>query len=144
MYKNKVFVNGVFDVLHPGHIKLIKSAQKYGRYIIIGINSDKSVKKLKGKKRPIFNQNARKKILETLSFVEKVYIFNENTPANLIKKIKPDIIIKGDHYDIDEVRKKDKISKNIIIKTIKLDKKYSTTKIINKILKSYEKNSNNR
>ena len=131
--KIKVFINGVFDLIHPGHLKLLEFSKKLGDELIVGINSDTSVKKIKGNSRPIISDIYRKKMLESIKFVDSVIIFNETNPKKIIKKIKPDIIVKGDHYSIREVRKLDEIDQKILIKLVKIDQKFSTTKIIQKI-----------
>ncbi|KGG02855.1 ADP-heptose synthase [Prochlorococcus marinus str. MIT 9321] len=97
------FTNGCFDILHPGHISLLKQAKKRCKFLIVGLNSDESVKRLKGKKRPINSELDRKKVLENIKFVDQVIIFNEDDPLNLIKKIKPDLLVKGADYDIKNV-----------------------------------------
>lgn len=98
-----VFTNGCFDILHLGHIELLKYAKSLGNTLIVGLNSDESVKKLKGDKRPINDELTRKTILESLKFVDSVIIFNEDTPFELIKKIKPNIIVKGGDYKKEDV-----------------------------------------
>ena len=97
------FTNGCFDILHPGHIYSLSQTAKEADYLIVGLNSDESVKKLKGPSRPINNQNNRKYILESLKCVNEVAIFNEDTPLNIIKKIKPNIIVKGGDYNKEQV-----------------------------------------
>ncbi len=99
----KVFTNGCFDILHIGHVRCLEYAKKQGDYLIVGLNSDTSVKKLKGKDRPFNTQSLRKEMLEALRCVDEVIIFEEDTPYNLIFKIKPDIIVKGGDYTHDEV-----------------------------------------
>jgi len=98
-----VFTNGCFDILHLGHIELLKYAKSLGDTLIVGLNSDESVKKLKGDLRPINNELTRKTILESLKFVDSVVIFNEETPLELIKHIQPNIIVKGGDYKKDNV-----------------------------------------
>jgi len=98
-----VFTNGCFDILHRGHIEYLKASKKLGAKLIVGLNSDESVKRLKSENRPINNQNDRKAVLQELSFVDEVIIFDEDTPYDLIKKIKPDIITKGGDYTPDTV-----------------------------------------
>ena len=93
-----VFTNGCFDIVHRGHIELLKYCREIGSYVVVGLNSDDSVKKLKGEQRPYFNQEDRKILLENLSCVDEVHIFNEETPYNLISELKPDIIVKGGDY----------------------------------------------
>ena len=98
----KIFTNGCFDVLHRGHLDLLKYCKTLG-HVTVGINSDSSVRKLKGSARPINLVDDRKYLLESLVFVDEVIIFEEETPINLIKKIKPDIIVKGGDYKPEDV-----------------------------------------
>ncbi len=98
-----VFTNGCFDIIHRGHIELLKYAKSCGDKLIVGLNSDESVKSLKGPNRPIQNQEDRKSILEAIRWVDEVVIFEEETPINLIKSIKPNIIVKGGDYKVSEV-----------------------------------------
>ena len=124
-----VFTNGCFDILHRGHLEYLKESAFFGDRLIVGINSDDSVKKLKGSTRPVNSQEDRKFALECLSFVDKVYIFDEQTPYELIKYIKPDMITKGGDYISDDV-----IGNNLAkVKIIPLTKGYSTTKFIERI-----------
>ena len=98
-----VFTNGCFDVFHYGHLHLLYQSKILGDKLIIGLNSDKSVASLKGSKRPIYNQEQRSAILSAISFVDLIIVFSEQTPLNLIKTIKPDIITKGSDYKISQV-----------------------------------------
>ncbi|HEY8560614.1 MAG TPA: D-glycero-beta-D-manno-heptose 1-phosphate adenylyltransferase [Pyrinomonadaceae bacterium] len=98
-----VFTNGCFDILHPGHLDLLERARNLGTRLIVGINSDESVKAIKGADRPFFNETERKTILEGLRAVDEVRIFHENTPENLIKAIKPDVLVKGGDWKIEEI-----------------------------------------
>lgn len=93
-----VFTNGCFDIVHKGHLDLLSYCRSLGDRVIVGLNSDKSVKTLKGQNRPINSELDRKYLLESLVFVDEVVIFNEETPYLLIKSIKPDIIVKGGDY----------------------------------------------
>lgn len=104
-HKNQivVFTNGCFDILHVGHVRYLQEAAKQGDILIIGINSDESVKRLKGPERPINSENERAEMLGALGFVDYVAIFNEDTPLNLIKKIQPDVLVKGGDYALNEV-----------------------------------------
>lgn len=110
-----VFTNGCFDILHRGHIEYLKESKKLGDKLIVGLNSDKSVKMLKGDTRPVNNQDDRKAVLEGLKFVDQVIIFDEDTPRELILKVKPDIITKGGDYTIDKVVGHELVKKTIII-----------------------------
>ncbi len=98
MNKKIIFTNGCFDIIHLGHLQLLNFCKKLKGKVIVGINSDKSVKHLKGNNRPINKEKYRKNFLEELNVVDKVVIFNELTSINLIKKIKPNIIVKGNDY----------------------------------------------
>lgn len=98
-----VFTNGCFDLLHIGHIELLKFAKSLGNYLIVAINSDDSVKKLKGFSRPINNEITRKTILESIKYVDEVIIFNEDTPLEVIKKLQPNIIVKGGDYKKEDI-----------------------------------------
>jgi len=120
-----IFTNGCFDIVHRGHLELLRYCQSLGR-VIVGLNSDESVKRLKGQNRPINHQQDRKFLLESLSYVDEVMIFSENTPYNLIKQIKPDIIVKGGDYNIDNIVGSDMCE----VKIFNYIDGYSTTKII--------------
>ena len=124
-----VFTNGVFDILHPGHLKLLKFCKKIGRRIIVGLNSDSSVKKIKGNGRPYNNINIRIKNLKNLKLIDDIFVFDEKNPLNLLNKIQPDIIVKGGDYKKKQVVGAN-LSKVVIFPTVK---DYSTTKILRKI-----------
>ena len=100
--KKVIFTNGCFDIIHRGHIELLKFCSLFGK-VIVGLNSDESVKKIKGNNRPINRQEDRVMLLESLKFVDKVIVFDEDTPYNLIKSLKPDLIVKGGDYKKEEV-----------------------------------------
>lgn len=121
-----VFTNGCFDVLHLGHLKLLKFAKKQGDKLIVAINSDTSVKKLKGESRPKFSQEDRKAMLESLAIVDEVVVFEEDTPYNLIKSVKPDVIVKGGDYTVETTVGND-LAEVIIFPRVK---DYSTSKIL--------------
>ena len=129
-----VFTNGCFDIIHSGHLDLLKEAKSYGDKLIVGLNSDKSVSKLKGPERPIIGQSERKKILSALKFVDEVIIFNEENPLKLIKKLKPSILVKGADYTKEQVVGGAFVeSYGGEIKLVKLTKGKSSSKIINKL-----------
>ena len=125
-----VFTNGCFDLLHRGHLELLKFCRLHGDRVVVGINSDSSIKKIKGSDRPFNNQSDRKFLLESLIFVDEVVIFEEETPYNLIKCVKPDIIVKGGDYSIEEVVGND-LAKVIIFELLD---GYSTTQTIQDIV----------
>lgn len=121
-----VFTNGVFDILHKGHFELLKEAKFLGAKLIVGINSDASVKRLKGETRPINNQMKRISQLEILPWVDQVVVFDEDTPYELIKKIKPHVIVKGGDYTVETVVGHD-LAEVHLVPTVE---GYSTTEII--------------
>lgn len=98
-----VFTNGVFDILHMGHISYLSRAKELGEILIIGLNTDSSVRKIKGPKRPINKQSDRAGVLSALEVVDYVVYFSEETPAKIIREIKPDILVKGADYKISEI-----------------------------------------
>lgn len=134
--KTVVFTNGCFDILHIGHIRYLKESKKCGDILIVGLNSDMSVKKIKGPARPINNQNDRAELLSELNCVDYVVIFDENSPKELIDEIKPDIYTKGADYTLETLPEKDVVLKNNIkVEFIKFVEGKSTTKIIETIKK---------
>ena len=131
-----VFTNGVFDLLHKGHIFSLSQAANQGDVLVIGLNSDASVKRLKGEGRPVNDQDARALLLAALVMVDAVVIFEDDTPLNLIASILPDVLVKGGDYTIDQVAGAKEVIANggkIVINPI-LDG-FSTTAIINAISK---------
>ncbi|MDA9104946.1 D-glycero-beta-D-manno-heptose 1-phosphate adenylyltransferase [Candidatus Pelagibacter sp.] len=126
-----VMTNGCFDIVHAGHIHLLENAKKLGDFMIVAINSDKSVKELKGKKRPVNKLSARIEMLQALSCVDLVVVFNELTPLKTIKMISPDVLVKGGDYKIKDIVGADLvITKKGKVRIIKTKKGYSTTKIL--------------
>ena len=129
--KKIVFTNGCFDLLHKGHIDLLNKASTYGDILLVGLNSDNSVKILKGQDRPIENEIIRSKKLLEVNNVDFVIIFNSETPKDLIIKIMPDVLVKGGDYDKDNiVGSNEVISSGGKVKTVPLTKGFSTTSII--------------
>ena len=134
--KTIAFTNGVFDILHEGHIAVLSKAASFADVLIVGINSDASVKKLKGESRPVNNENSRALIMASLIMVDVVTIFDEETPLELIKLIKPDVLIKGGDYTIDTiVGAKEVMDAGGKVEIIPLEAVFSTTGIIEKISK---------
>lgn len=137
-FQNKkiVFTNGCFDIIHLGHIDYLSKAKDLGDILLIGLNTDDSVKRLKGKNRPIKTQFERSVLLASLQFVNGVILFDEDTPYDLIKKVKPNILVKGSDYKKEEI-----VGADIIentggeIFTIDFLEGYSTTAILDKIKK---------
>ena len=129
--KRIVFTNGCFDLLHKGHRDLIKQSSSFGDILIVGLNSDKSVKRLKGKYRPIQNEIDRKNALLNNAYVNEVYIFDDDTPLELINLIKPDILVKGGDYTPNEIVGYEEVtSSGGDIKIVPLTPGFSTTSTI--------------
>lgn len=138
--KKVVFTNGVFDLIHSGHVDYLVKAKALGDVLIVGLNSDKSVKKIKGDKRPILKQEERSFILANLKPVDYVILFDEDTPENLIKELIPDILVKGGDWTVDKIVGNDIVIKNGgEVKSIEFVNPQSTSKIIDIILKRYSK-----
>ena len=122
----KIFTNGCFDILHRGHFELLKYCRKIGTEVIVGLNSDTSVKELKGDSRPIFSQEDRRFMLESCKYVDRVIIFDDKTPYLLIKEIQPDIIVKGGDYAPEEV-----VGSSLCeVRIFNYIEGYSTTKVL--------------
>ena len=131
-----VFTNGCFDILHLGHIDYLEKARILGDKLIVGINSDASIKRIKGDNRPIVNEQSRLRTIASLEFVNGVVCFDEDTPQALIKEIIPDILVKGKDYEISNIVGSDIVLENGgKVETIELVDGYSTTAIIEKIKK---------
>ena len=129
-----MFTNGVFDILHPGHIFSLSQAAREADFLIVGVNSDDSVKRLKGKARPINSQDSRALILASLLMVDAVVIFEEDTPLELINSIKPGVLVKGGDYTIEQIVGAREVNLNggrVVINPI--IEGYSTTSIIDKL-----------
>lgn len=129
-----VFTNGCFDLLHLGHVDYLEKARMLGKKLVVGMNTDASVQRLKGKERPIVSEISRAAVMASLQFVDAVILFDEDTPLELIEYLKPDILVKGDDYKIENIVGADVVVKNGgVVKTIPLVNGYSTTQIVNKI-----------
>ena len=129
-----VFTNGVFDIIHPGHIEVLKHARGLGDMLIVGINSDESVRRLKGKERPILSLEERMEIISSIRYVDIVVPFDEDTPYNLIDFLKPHILVKGGDYRPDEVVGRSIVEEVVIVP---LRKGISTSNIIERIKDRY-------
>jgi rfaE bifunctional protein nucleotidyltransferase chain/domain len=134
-FKNQklVFTNGCFDIIHRGHVEYLAKAASLGDQLIIGLNTDASVKRLKGMTRPLQDENSRALVLASFSFISKVVLFDEDTPYELIKLIRPDILVKGGDYKAEEIVGYDIVKSNggeVI--TIDLVEGHSTTSIISR------------
>lgn len=132
--KKIVFTNGCFDILHKGHISYLNEAKRQGDLLVLGLNSDASVKRLKGESRPVNNEQDRKFVLENLRCIDFVEIFTEDTPYNLIKHIQPSVLVKGGDWSVDQI-----VGSDIVmaaggeVKSLSFIDGYSTTNTIEKI-----------
>lgn len=132
--KKIVFTNGCFDLLHLGHIDYLSKARDLGDVLIVGLNTDHSVKKLKGESRPIQDENSRATILAAIEFVDAVVLFDEETPYHLISVVKPDVLVKGSDYKPEEIVGYDILKTyNGEVKTLDFVQGYSTSAIEEKI-----------
>jgi len=128
--KKIVFTNGCFDILHKGHVAYLQAAKKLGDVLVLGLNSDRSVKALKGPGRPVNNQYDRAFVLASLYSVDFIVIFDEDTPYEILSKIRPHILTKGGDYKLEEVVGSEFAGETILIDFVK---GYSTTSLINKL-----------
>lgn len=132
--KKIVFTNGCFDIVHLGHIDYLEKARNLGDKLVLGLNTDASVRRLKGESRPVINEYARSRMMAAMSFIDAVILFDEPTPKELIETLCPNILVKGDDYTVENIVGSDfVIAKGGEVKTISLVKDYSTSSIIQKI-----------
>lgn len=132
--KKIAFTNGVFDILHPGHIQSLSHAAREADYLVVGLNSDESTKRLKGEGRPVNDEQSRALLLASLVMVDAVVIFSEDTPLELIKKLLPDVLVKGGDYSIDQIvgaKEVQDAGGRVVINPIL--EGWSTTTLINKM-----------
>ena len=135
--KKIVFTNGCFDIIHRGHIEVLAQTAYLGDRLIIGLNSDSSIQKLKGEDRPIMTENSRAILLAALSFVDAVILFPEDTPINLISTLLPDVLAKGGDYEIETIVGQEIVQNNGgKVKLVPFVDGFSSTTIIDKIKKS--------
>src|SRR5262245_6795994 len=135
--KRIVFTNGCFDLLHLGHVDYLEKARALGDKLVLGLNTDASVSKLKGNNRPIQDQHSRAHVMASLQFIDLVVLFNEDTPLALISELLPDILVKGSDYLAENIVGADVVkSKGGVVKTIEFVPGYSTTRIVEKIKKT--------
>ena len=132
--KTIVFSNGCFDILHRGHVEYLSKAADLGDILIIGLNTDDSVRRLKGPSRPVNDEKARAILLSALEFVDAVVFFDEDTPYNLIRRIQPDVLVKGKDYKVEDIVGYDIVTgKGGKVETIELVEGFSTTMTIEKM-----------
>lgn len=136
--KRIVFTNGCFDILHIGHVRYLKIARDYGDVLVVGLNNDESVRKIKGDKRPIVPERERAEILSSLRLVDYVIIFNETDPYNTIAAIRPDVLVKGGDWTVDNIVGRDLVkSYGGEVHAIPFVEGASTSRIIEDIIKKY-------
>jgi rfaE bifunctional protein nucleotidyltransferase chain/domain len=133
-HKAVVFTNGVFDLLHPGHVRYLADARRQGDALVVGVNSDRSVRAIKGPGRPIFPEQERAEVLAALACVDAVCIFDEETPRAIIARLQPDVLVKGADWPADEIVGRDVVeARGGRVVRIPLAEGYSTTGIVERI-----------
>ena len=137
--KKVVFTNGCFDLIHAGHVDYLLKAKSLGDILIVGLNTDESVKRIKGERRPILKQKERAFIISNLKPVDFVVLFNQDTPREIISELIPDILVKGADWSIDKIVGADVVTENGgTVKTIEFVNEQSTSKIIEEIISKYK------
>jgi rfaE bifunctional protein nucleotidyltransferase chain/domain len=135
--KRIVFTNGVFDILHPGHLRYLQSARRHGDVLIVGLNSDASVRRNKGPGRPINPEAERAEVLEALDCVDAVSVFDDDTPADIIRRVQPDVLVKGADWPADQIVGRDTVEARggrVVLEPV--EPGYSTTDIIGRVKSS--------
>lgn len=131
--KRIVFTNGVFDILHPGHVRYLQAARTHGDLLIVGLNSDASVRRNKGPERPINPEDERAEVLGALACVDAVSIFDDDTPADIIRRVQPDVLVKGSDWPADQIVGRDTVEARggkVILEPV--EQGYATTAIVEK------------
>lgn len=129
-----VFTNGVYDVLHPGHIRYLQQARSLGDTLIVGVNADESVRRNKGPERPINPENERAEVVAALDCVEAVVVFGEDTPADIIRLVQPDVLVKGADWPADQIVGRDTVeARGGRVVRIAIEQGYSTTSVVDKV-----------
>ena len=129
-----VFTNGVFDILHPGHLRYLQAAKRHGDVLIVGLNSDASVRRNKGPARPINPEAERAEVLLALDCVDAVSVFDEETPADIIRRVQPDVLVKGADWPADQIVGRDTVAaRGGVVLREPVAQGFSTTEIIEKI-----------
>lgn len=132
--KRIVFTNGVFDILHPGHVRYLQAARGHGDILIVGLNSDASVRRNKGPERPINPQDERAEVLAALACVDAVSIFDDDTPADIIRRVQPDVLVKGADWPADQIVGRDTVEARggrVVLEPV--EQGYSTTSLVERI-----------
>jgi len=136
--KRIVFTNGCFDLLHPGHMRYLYAARQLGDYLVVAVNTDRSVKTIKGANRPIQSQDERTELLAALSFVDAVVLFDEDTPLEVIQHLVPNVLVKGGDWTEAKIIGADVVKKSGgVVKSLPFVAGYSTTALIERIVKTH-------
>ena len=136
--KRIVFTNGCFDIIHAGHVDYLEEAKSFGDFLIVGMNSDESVRRIKGEKRPIVPEDYRARVLEGLKAVDCVFIFDDETPLKVIETVKPEVLVKGADWPLEKIVGREFAEE---VRRIPFRFDISTTKIVEKIVRLYCKTS---
>jgi rfaE bifunctional protein nucleotidyltransferase chain/domain len=132
-----VFTNGVFDILHPGHLRYLQAARAHGDLLIVGLNSDASVRRNKGPGRPVNPQDERAELLAALTCVDAVSIFDDETPADIIRRVQPDVLVKGADWPADQIVGRDTVeARGGVVIREPVEQGYSTSAIIEKVTRA--------
>jgi rfaE bifunctional protein nucleotidyltransferase chain/domain len=133
-HQRVVFTNGVFDILHPGHLRYLQAARRHGDLLVVGLNSDASVRRNKGPSRPINSEQERAEVLAALECVDAVSVFDDDTPADIVRRVQPDILVKGADWPADQIVGRDTVEAGggrVILEPV--EQGYSTTAMIERI-----------
>ena len=132
--KRVVFTNGVFDILHPGHVRYLQTARSHGDALIVAINSDRSVRAIKGPERPVNPETERAEVITALACVDAAVVFDEDTPHDIIAAIQPDVLVKGADWAHDKIVGRDIVeARGGVVIRVKVEEGHSTTSVISKV-----------
>jgi D-beta-D-heptose 7-phosphate kinase/D-beta-D-heptose 1-phosphate adenosyltransferase len=132
--KRVVFTNGVFDILHPGHVRYLATARSHGDALIVAVNSDRSVRAIKGPERPVNPENERAEVITALACVDAAVVFDEDTPFDIISAIQPDVLVKGADWAHDKIVGRDIVeARGGVVIRVKVEEGHSTTGVIKKV-----------
>ena len=134
--KRIVFTNGCFDLIHPGHVRYLRAAKRLGDVLVVGLNSDASVRRLKGPGRPLVPQRDRCEVMAALEMVDYVTVFGEDTPYELIKQVQPDVLVKGGDWRPEDIVGADIVrARGGVVRSLRFTRGYSTTRLVERIVR---------
>ena len=140
--KRIVFTNGCFDLIHPGHVRYLRAAKRLGDVLVVALNGDASVRRLKGPSRPLVSQRDRCEVVAALEMVDYVTVFDEDTPYELIKQLQPDVLVKGGDWKPDDIVGADVVrARGGVVRSLRFAQGYSTTRLVERIVKKSRVNS---